>query len=77
MRRYSPQRSRVIWTRDEARGKNTHHEINHFTECVLDDKQPLTDGRSALQGLRVIWELYNAEKNHTLADLHGLGLGEE
>ena len=74
---YSPQRSKVIWSRDEARGKNTHHEINHFTECVLDDKQPLTDGRSALQGLRVIWELYNAEKNHTLADLHGLGLGEE
>ena len=71
---YSPQRSRVIWKNDDELGKQTQHEINHFTDCCLDDKTPLTDGRSALQGLRVIWALYNAEKNQTLANLEGLGL---
>lgn len=71
---YSPQRSAVIWKSDDELGKQTQHEINHFTDCVLNDKTPLTDGESALQGLRVIWALYNAEKNMTVADLRGLGL---
>lgn len=26
-----------------------------------------------MQSLRVIWELYNAERNNTLADLRGIG----
>lgn len=72
----SPQKSTLIWKNDDALGKQTQYEIQHFTECVLEDKKPLTDGRSALQGLRVIWALYNAENNHTLANLEGLGLGE-
>jgi hypothetical protein len=42
---------------------------------VLEDKKPFTDGRTALQSLRVIWALYNAEKNEKLADLRGLGFG--
>lgn len=70
---YSPQRSKVIWKRADGLGKQTQHEIRHFTECVLEDKEPLTSGRVALQSLRVIWALYNAENNHTLADLRGLG----
>lgn len=73
---YSPQQSSVLWTRKDELGKQTQHEINHFTECVLEDKKPLTDGRSALQGLRVIWALYDAEKNGRLADLQGLGIEE-
>ena len=68
------QQYNVIWRREEKLGKATQHEIKHFTECILEGKKPLTDGRSALQSLRVIWALYNAEKNHTLADLRGLGL---
>ena len=62
----------VVWKRDEAMGKMTQHEIAHFTDCVLNHKKPMTDGRSALRSLRVIWELYNAEKNHKLADLRGI-----
>ena len=65
---------RIVWTRDGGTSKETQHEIRHFTDCVLNDKKPLTDGRSALQGLRVIWALYNAEKNNIIADLRGLGL---
>ncbi|MBE7027072.1 MAG: Gfo/Idh/MocA family oxidoreductase [Ruminococcaceae bacterium] len=64
----------VIWKRDEGRGKATQYEIRHFADCIINDKKPLTDGRSALQSLRVIWALYDAEKNHRLADLRGLGL---
>ena len=65
----------VLWKRDGEKSKETQHEIKHFTECVLEDKTPLTNGRVALQGLRVIWALYNAEKNGMLADLRGMGLG--
>ena len=64
----------VIWKRDSDTREETQHEIRYFADCVLNDKKPLTDGRSALQGLRVIWALYNAEKNGILADLRGLGL---
>lgn len=64
----------VLWKRDGEKSKETQHEIRHFAECVLEDKTPLTNGRAALQGLRVIWSLYNAEENNRLADLRGLGL---
>jgi hypothetical protein len=42
----------------------------------LEDKIPMTDGHSALQSLRVIWKLYDAEKFGIVADLRGLGLPE-
>ncbi|MBQ6901599.1 MAG: Gfo/Idh/MocA family oxidoreductase [Oscillospiraceae bacterium] len=58
-------------------GKQTQYEMSHFVDCIVNKKKPFTDGLSALKGLRVIWELYNAEKNHTLADLRGMGLSEE
>ena len=64
----------ILWKREGEASKETQHEIRHFTECVLEDKTPLTNGRAALQGLRVIWKLYNAEENDVLADLRGLGL---
>ena len=68
----SQQKYSVLWKRSEQIGKQTQHEIRHFTDCVLNKKTPMTDGRSALRSLRVIWELYNAEHNHKLADLRGI-----
>lgn len=59
---------------DSGSGKLTQHETRHFLECIANNKRPMTDGLSSLQGLRVIWRLYEAEKNHTEADLRGLGL---
>ena len=47
-------------------------EINHFVDCVLNGKKPMTSGRTALESLRVIWKLYDAEKNHTVADLRDI-----
>ena len=36
---------------------------------------PLTDGPGSLEGLQVIWKLYEAEDANQVADLQGLGLG--
>ena len=63
----------VLWKRDGANTKETQHEIRHFVECILEDKTPNTNARQSLQSLRVIWALYNAEENNTIADLRGLG----
>ena len=64
----------VLWKREGAASKQTQFEIAHFAECVRTGKTPLTNGRDTLQGLRVIWKTYEAEKNNTIADLRGLGL---
>lgn len=68
------QKYTVVWSRGDSANKETQHEVAHFIDCVLNKKQPMTDGHSALQGLRVIWKLYEAEKLGVFADLRGLGL---
>lgn len=55
--------------------KATEREMAHFIECIRTGQMPLTDGVSALEGLQIIWKLYEAEENRQLADLRGLGLG--
>ena len=64
----------VIWQRDGQSSKHTEHELMHFVDCIRTGKKPLTDARSALQGLRVIWKLYDAEHHGLVADLRGLGI---
>jgi hypothetical protein len=39
--------------------------------------RPLTDGPGGLQGLRVIWRLYEAERRGVIADLRDLGLDQD
>lgn len=68
-------RKKVLYEADEN-GKFTHHELEHFVDCIQNGTQPITDGPTSLQGLRVIWKLYEAERNNTVADLRGLGLDE-
>ncbi|MCX7705244.1 MAG: Gfo/Idh/MocA family oxidoreductase [bacterium] len=55
--------------------KPTDEEMAHFVDCIITGKTPLTDAVSSLEGLRVIWKLYEAEQQHKLADLKGLGFG--
>ena len=50
------------------------YEIEHFADCILEDKEPLTTGQTTLQGHRVIWRMYEAERKDVVADLRGLGL---
>lgn len=57
-------------------GKHTEKEMIHFLDCIETGQPPLTDGIGSLQGLRVIWRLYEAEARKTVADLRGLGLDE-
>ncbi|MDA0841114.1 MAG: Gfo/Idh/MocA family oxidoreductase [Planctomycetota bacterium] len=54
--------------------KHTAEEMGHFLECIENGTQPLTDGWSSLQGLRVIWRLYEAEEKGAVADLRGCAL---
>jgi predicted dehydrogenase len=56
--------------------KPTDNEMMHFLDCVETGVPPLTDGPSSLQGLRVIWRLYEAEGAGRFADLRGLGLDQ-
>jgi len=58
------------------RTKHTENEMAHFLDCVQTGQKPLTDGPGSLQGLRVIWRLYEAERQGVVADLRGLGLDE-
>jgi predicted dehydrogenase len=57
-------------------GKHTENEMAHFLDCIDTGDTPLTDGPGSLQGLRLIWRLYEAEEKGTVADLTGLGLDQ-
>jgi predicted dehydrogenase len=61
---------------ESASGKHTENEMAHFLDCIATGQTPLTNGRGSLQGLRVIWRLYEAEQEQRMANLMGLGLDE-
>jgi predicted dehydrogenase len=66
----------VLFRDPAAKTKQTQHEILHFVDCIRTGKKPMTDARSVLQGLRIIWKMYDAEKHDVVADLRGLGMEE-
>lgn len=55
--------------------KHTELEMAHFIDCIDTGARPLTDGPGSLEGLQVIWKLYEAEERNAVADLRGTGLG--
>jgi predicted dehydrogenase len=61
----------------DANSKHLEGELRHFVDCLDTGATPLTDGPGSLQGLRVIWRLYAAERTGTLANLVGLGLDDD
>ena len=69
----SPSRSthEILWNQGSGE-KLPQNEINHFADCVLHGKMPITNGRAALESLRVIWKLYDAEKHNAVADLRDI-----
>ena len=67
------QHSEVIFTAPP--GKATDEEMVHFIDCIENGTRPLTDAISSIEGLRVIWALYEAERENRMADLRGMGLG--
>jgi predicted dehydrogenase len=56
--------------------KKTGDQLIHFLDCIEQGIQPVNGGPASLQGLRVIWRLYEAEERGVVADLTGLGLDE-
>ena len=67
---------KILWTRETSSSKQTQFEIRHFLDYIRTGEKTLTDGRTALQSLRVIWKMYDAEKFGVMADLRGLGIEE-
>ena len=61
---------------ESATDKRAGDELGHFLDCIQHGERPVTDGPGSLQGLRVIWRLYEAEQRGVVADLRGLGLEE-
>lgn len=63
----------VIWKQKATNPTRWYKYLNlqmeHFAECVRENKTPITDGESALKSLQVIWELYDAEKRNYIPDL--------
>ncbi len=62
----------ILLTAEDA--KSLRNETLHFIDCINTGAKPLTDAHSSLQGLRLIWRLYEAEQKKVVADLRGLGL---
>jgi predicted dehydrogenase len=69
-------KQKVLDRRERKGGKPAAAEISAFLDCIEQKQRPVTDPRLALQSLRVIWRLYDAEQRHVVADLRGLGLDE-
>ncbi|GAB3763547.1 Gfo/Idh/MocA family protein [Microlunatus parietis] len=63
-------------SRTDQHRKYVDRELGQFLDCI-EGKAPVpTDGPTSLQGLRVIWRLYQAERERVVADLTGLGFGD-
>ena len=61
-------RTYVLIDLEKAPGKPTMEEMAHFLDCVDNGTTPETSPEESLLGLEVIWELYEAEDEHRLAD---------
>jgi hypothetical protein len=71
---HDPEQKEIILL-EKKHAKPTEIEMSHFIECIETGQTPLTDAVSSFEGLKVIWELYNAEEKNIVANLQGLGLG--
>ncbi|MCK5802963.1 MAG: Gfo/Idh/MocA family oxidoreductase [Lentisphaeria bacterium] len=60
---------------EAASAKPTEEEMIHFIDCIKTGKKPETDPVQSLEGLQVIWSLYDAEDERKLADLSSQGFG--
>ena len=58
---------------EEPGAKPTALEMVHFLDCVETGKTPETNPEESLEGLRVIWKLYEGEDQNKIADLRGMG----
>ena len=58
-------------------GKSTVFEMTYFLDCLLEGKKTLTPPEEALQGARLMWKLYEGERDNEIVDLTGLSLEDD
>lgn len=63
----------VIYKPDEVNTKAVGEQLINFIDCIEKGKPSPSPARDALESLRVVWRLYEAEEKGTIADLRGLG----
>lgn len=68
---------KILWKRDGGKSKYTQNELLEFADCIRNHRKPATDAYTSLQGLRVIWKMYDAEAHNQLADLSDIHLEEQ
>ena len=54
--------------------KFTHFEIDHFADCIINGKKPVTDGETSLKSLQLIGKLYEAERTGIVPDLRAFAI---
>lgn len=66
----------LSWTvRTENRDLNVQNLKSDTSWIAFEPvKKPYTSGETALQSLRIIWALYEAEKQGVMAELRGMGI---
>lgn len=52
--------------------KNVMGELVEFFDAIDEARAPHTDAEQSIQGLQVIWAMYEAERTGTMADLRGI-----
>jgi predicted dehydrogenase len=57
----------ILMDLGDAPPKPTVEEMRHFLDCVETGTTPETTPEESLEGLEVIWKLYEAEENGTIA----------
>lgn len=63
----------VIWRPPQQSEKAVTEQAINFIECIEQRKPSPSPAKDALESLRVIWRLYEAEQKRVVADLRGLG----
>jgi hypothetical protein len=67
----------VIARRRGPAAKPLARQVDVFLDCIEKQVKPEISAAASLRGLRVIWRLYEAEEQKTVADLRGLWGGDE
>lgn len=75
LRVYQGDTVRTVMSGDRN-SKRVEEQLSHFFDAVDGSASDVNNGPASIQGLRVIWRLYEAERRGVVADLSGLGLEE-
>jgi predicted dehydrogenase len=73
LRLYQGDTVRTVMSGDRN-SKRVQEQLTHFFDAVDGSDSSVNNGAASIQGLRVIWRLYEAEQRGMIADLSGLGL---